>query len=208
LSIVRADGVFSVLNHLTPRIKLIPVTVTTDLAKERSVSVDYAGLADDYAAGILGTQTTGTVTERPLSDGRAEIHVRLHTKNALTWVVDDPADFNEPLLFGYRAPDLVPDGQEPALGESFLDVKFINTAPGDPLPDLIQLVVAPQAGQELVFLAFRARANGPLRGLFGVEDGTPGRVTVVQTGLFMTPFRGAVADGFPVERIELHVVGQ
>jgi hypothetical protein len=171
-----------------------------DPAAELAASVDYAGLAVAHAGGAYSTETTGRVTERPLKDGRAEVHVRLHTKNALSWVVDG-FDFNGPLLFGHRALD-VAAGAEPALGESLLHIKFINTAPGDPLPDLIKLFVEPELGQELIFMSFYAQADGPL------ADGTPGRVQVVQTGLFMTAFKGATADGFPAERIILRAVGQ
>lgn len=179
----------------------------SDYANERGASVDYAGLADDYLGGILGTAFSGTVIERPLPDGRAHVHVILKTKNALTWVVDDPEDFaNGELLFGNRAGE-----GEPALGESFLEVKFINTAPGAPLPDLIQLAFSPEAGQELLFIAIRARAKGELHELFGVQEGTPGRATVVQTGLiykYDEDSNAAVADGFPVERVDLKVVGR
>jgi hypothetical protein len=179
----------------------------TDLVHGLGISVDYAGLADDFTGGRFGTEFSGNVTERPLPDGRAEVHVRLHTRNALTWVLNRP-DFlfptDEELLLGYLVVDT--DENSPALADSFLDVKFINTAPGDPLPDLIQLLV--EEPDRIRFIAFTASAKGPLRELFGVPDGTPGRAKVVQTGLFMTPGRGAVADGFPAERIELHVVGQ
>jgi hypothetical protein len=171
-----------------------------DPEQEIGASVDYAGLADAYAGGAFGTETTGTVTERPLKDGRAEVHVRLHTRNALSWVVDG-FDFTGPLLLGHRAPEVLA-GAEPALGESFLHLKFINTARGAPLPDLIRLVVAPEAGQELVFLSFTAQAGGPL------ADGTPGRVQVVQTGLFMTASQAPTWDGFPAEKVILSAVGQ
>lgn len=201
---VSAQGTFCIDDGQGGCILFVPPVANfigwVDPAEEISASVDYAGLADAFADGAFGTETTGTVTERPLKDGRAEIHVKLHTKNALSWAVDG-FDFNGPLLFGHRAPDVL-DGEEPALGESLLHVKFINTAPGAPLPDLIQLFVAPEPGQEIVFLSFYARADGPL------ADGTPGRVQVVQTGLFMTAFKGATADGFPAERINLNVVGQ
>lgn len=173
----------------------------TDAMTGIGASVDYAGLADDWAAGAFGTETTGTVTERPLPDGRAEIHVRLRTENALTFVVAGGDFAGGELLFGNRAPEVLA-GAAPALGESFLHVRFVNTAPGDPLPDLIQLLIAPEPGQELKFIAFKANVSGPL------PDGTPGRVTVVQTGLFMTPFKGAVADGFPAEFIKIHAAGQ
>jgi len=172
----------------------------SDPSEQLFAAVDYAGLADDFAGGIFGTQTTGSVTERALKDGRAEVHVRLSTTNALSWATVF-GDFNGPLLFGHRAPDVL-SGAEAALGESLLHVKFINTAPGAMLPDLIQLVFVPEPGQELIFISFVARANGPL------ADGTPGRMEVAQTGLFMTGFHGAVADGFPAENIILRAVGQ
>lgn len=174
----------------------------TDPAEGIMASVDYAGLANAWAEGAFGTETTGTVTERPLPDGRAEVHVRLHTTNALSWVVDADDWADGDLHFGHRAHEVVQEGEEAAMGESFLHVKFINTAPGAPLPDLIQFFDAPEEGQELLFLSFYARADGPL------PDGTPGRLQVVQTGLFMTAFQGATADGFPAENIILNAVGQ
>ena len=173
-----------------------------------AASVDYAGLADDFAGGAFGTQFSGIVRERALRDGRAEVRVLLRTHNALTWVVDFSGfDFNGPLLFGNRAPEVLDEGKIPALGQSFLHLTFINTAPGAPLPDLLQLAFAPEAGQELLYLAFNSHADGLFHEMFGVPDGTPGRATVVQQGLFMTGFMGAVGDGFPVERIKLQVVG-
>ena len=188
---------------------------SSDPGTGRLSSVDYAGLANKWieeesgGEESFGTEMSGTVIERPLADGRAEVHVILKTTNALTWVVDGLGNFNGPLLFGNRAPDVLDEEKEPALGDSFLEVKFINTAPDAPLPDLIQLLFFPEPGQEQVFFALRARARGELKALFGVPDGTPGRATVVQTGLFMKDdFKGAVEDNFPVERIDLKVVGK
>ena len=116
----------------------------SDPKKGWVASVDYAGLADYWAGGVLGTSFSGTVIERPLKDGRAMVEVMLRTENALTWVADD-FDFNGPLLFGNRAPDVL-GGAEPSLGDAYLQVKFINTAPGAPLPDLNQLFFWPEAG--------------------------------------------------------------
>ena len=125
-------------------------------------SVDYAGLADDWIGGpdgcgmSFGTTFSGEVTEEELADGRANVHVVLHTDNALTWVTDG-GDFNNPLLFGYRAPDVC-NGAEPALGRITFIIDFINTAPGAPLPDLLQLFIAPDPGQEFPkFFLTRAR---------------------------------------------------
>jgi hypothetical protein len=174
-------------------------------------SVDYAGLADAWAqdtCGIsFGTGFGGEVTEEALADGRAAVRVVLHTNNALTWVTEGV--FENPLLFGARAPDVC-NGAEPSLGSITMIVDFINTAPGDPLPDLLQLLIAPLPGQEGPrFMSTRARADGDLREAFGVPDGTRGRFDTTQNGLFMKSFMGAVAEGegFPVERINLKVVG-
>jgi hypothetical protein len=171
-------------------------------------SVDYAGLADAWAGGIFGTTTSGSITERPLADGRAEVHVRLRTDNALTWVIDGCADFsNHNLLFGHRAPDVVNDGASAALGASLWNIVFVNPAPGHPMPDLLQLFIAPEPGQEVRMLSFYARARGELREAFGVADGTPGFFETSQTGLLMTAFMGATGDAFPVENIVLRAVG-
>jgi hypothetical protein len=176
--------------------------------------VDYAGLAAEYLANLpnpiaLGTTTQGTVTDRPLRDGRSQVSVVLRTTNALTWAAAN-AD-SGPLVFGYRAADLAANpALTPALSESQLHVVFKNTAQGDPLPDLVDAFILGNAspGQELVSIAFRSNGTGPLRAAFGVAEGTRGRCIVSQTGLFMTGFHGAVADGFPAENVELRALGR
>jgi hypothetical protein len=153
-----------------------------DLRTGNCASVDYAGLADATYGGVFGTQTSGIVVERPLPDGRAEVTVTLHTTKALTWVIEGCSDFaGGTLLFGHRAPDVLA-GADAALGDSFFEISFINTAPGAPLPDLMQLFSVPAPGQEFHQYVFRANAKGTLRSAFGVPDGTPGMVTVAETG--------------------------
>jgi hypothetical protein len=178
-----------------------------DPLQARGASIDYAALADDFLGGLLDTQPSGSVTERPLADGRAEVKVRLHTRNALTWVTDGLESFaTDPLLFGNRAPE-VQSGAEPALCDAEFRVVFINTAPAAPLPDLLQIAFAPEPGQELRLLAIRCNATGELRAAFGVADGTPGQANIVQSGLFITSSQQIVEDAFPVERIDLRPVG-
>ena len=179
-------------------------------------SVDYAGVADRWLVSqgraSLGTQFTGTVTESRLDDGRAKVMVLLHTSNALSWVVDNLAcDTGSPssaVLFGHLAPDVL-NGATAALGSSFLQFVFKNTAPGDPLPDLIQLAFAPKTGQEIVFIGFVAEADGPLRAPFGVVDGTPGRATITQKGIIKLPTQNkATTDSFPAETVDLKEIGK
>lgn len=181
-----------------------------DATPVRFAGVDYAGLADAYPGGNK-PQISGTVTERPLKDGTAEITVLLKTKNANMWVIDldlsgDLLDqiANKPTLFGHRSDDVLA-GESQALGDSVLHVVFINSAPGAPLPDLLQINGTP----DLKFVAFSTNASGPLTSEFGVAEGTPGRCTISQTGLFMTQGKGkALEDSFPAEAINIRVVGR
>jgi hypothetical protein len=185
----------------------------SDPAEDVSASVDYAGLADNWiidASGGTVSFDTGQVVERPLPDGRAEVDVNLHTTNALTWVVDGGDFANGDLLFGNRAPDVLA-GADAVLGDINFRVKFINTAPGDPLPDLLQLAIEPLPGQEfLSFLAANVHADGSFHEAFGVPEGTRGKVQIVERGLLTNPGQGSFAgdDGFPVERINLIVTGR
>jgi hypothetical protein len=200
-----------------------------NLPPPRFALFDYAGLANDYLIShlypSLDTTTDGTITERPLADGRAEVSVILHTTNALTWasspvqpvppVPNPPGPENKNLtLFGNRAADVL-NGATPALGDSVLKVVFNNTAPGAPLPDLVNAFQLGNAlpGQELVSIAFRGTATGPLHALAGLgPEGTPGLCLVVQTGLDFTktfnPKSRPGVDHFPAELVELRRIGR
>jgi hypothetical protein len=110
----------------------------------------------------------GTVKERVRPDGRAEVRVKLEARNALSWaflIADadfrDPLVFlNTPLSFGARAQDVV-KGAQPALGKASFDITFTNTAPGAPLPNLLQLVSDPQRpGQAPWSFKFQSKACG------------------------------------------------
>lgn len=198
-----------------PPILFVPPTAnfigTGDAEQNRVASIDYAGLADYWSGGQFGTNFSGSVMERPLADGRAHVKVILRTENALTWVVEGDDYTADALLFGNRAPDVVA-GAEPALGSSSLELDFINTAPGADLPDLLQLAALPEPGQQLLSLKIGNKAKGPLTELFGVPAGTPGLNIGTQVGLLGNPNCGvepsALADCFPVEQINLRVIGK
>ena len=77
---------------------------------------------------------------------------------------------NDPVVFGTRWEEgedgeCIIDGPL-VLAHFQLTLKFINTAVGDPLPDIIDLIVFPLEGQESLELSMHAVAFGEL------EDGT------------------------------------
>ena len=180
----------------------------------RFALVDYAGLAAKWlttnGGPSLGTVVTGDVNERALPDGRAQVTVNLSASNALTWAVDCSGDVgSDPLLFGYRAQDLLADRTlKPGLSSLSMQVVFTNTAPGAPLPDLVNAFILGNAapGQQLLTLSFHSDGFGPLRSAFGVADGTRGEVVVTQTGNFKTSGHGmGVTDGFPAETVSVKI---
>jgi hypothetical protein len=162
--------------------------------------VDYAGVADRWASGAFGTQISGTVTERSLSDGRAQVDVTWRTTHALTFVTAGSLPPG-PLLFGHYAPDVLA-GADGAFGSSSFHISFTNTAPGAPLPDLLQLQYLPAPGQEAVLEALHATATGTLRSAFGVPDGTPGMLTA--EGTANIPKRSNIQAGV----VNLHPTGR
>lgn len=187
-------------------------------------SIDYAGIADNWIKaqpdGVsFGTTFDGAVTERALADGRAELTIRLHTKNALAWAfVNDPSlpgnpYFVTPLMFGFRAPELYADPSlEPALAESFLHAVIVMPEPGLPLPDLMAINMGAIPGAELRRLSFYARASGFLHDSPGSATGGPGRLECTQTGLIdvysiANPNSRVALDAFPAERVNWWATG-
>jgi len=185
------------------------VTWTDLLPKDGAnwAEIDYAGIKgailELYGYPSLGTTFSGAVNERPLPDGRAEVDVVLQTHNALAWAGYSsgwawPPEF----LFGH---DLVEVyfGATLALGDCTLKVKFINTAPGAPLPDFVQLAFDPQPGQEVISMYFIGQAEGVM------ADGSPGHLKITQVGLLaVAPPKPPFFDSFPAGNILLKRVGQ
>lgn len=181
-----------------------------------SGSCDYAGLANHWLVFTmgrpdlnLGTSFSGSVTERALGDGRILVQVELTTRNALTFglrvTFPDFGDFaTDPLIFGARAQDVLA-GAIPGVGECHASFAW-KQYPG-PLVDFVH--AWDQPGFEIVNLSFRANASGPLTALAGLGPaGTPGRLIISQTGFVRTTFKGATADAFPAEFVEVRAVGQ
>ncbi len=142
---------------------------------------DYAGLQNAWieeasgGAKSLGTVVTGTIKETALEDGRALVQLNLRAKDALFWVNQFQFVFDawDPMYFGAR-PQEVLAGADPALGNVNMMVEFINTAPGAPIPDIVQLTFFPEPEQEIVTMRITSLAHGVLREASGYPEGTPG----------------------------------
>ena len=169
--------------------------------------IDYAGVDNSklVEAGLpsLGTIVWGTVNERPLPDGRAEVEVVLHARNALAWAFHSPDLFSlGDLLFGNLVEDVLL-GAEPNLGDCTIKVRFINTAPGAPLPDLFQLSWGPEPGMELISIYFVGQADGLM------ADGSHGHLEITQIGLMTaSPPKPPMFDSWPAEHIQLKRIGK
>jgi hypothetical protein len=147
----------------------------------------------------LNTVVNGTVSERDLPDGTAEILVNVHFTNTLAYA-RDLTQGDAPLILGYYPSELIghPENR-PGLASGYLQAKFIIEHPGDPLPDLVFTNV--------LSIAARINANGPLRAEFGVPEGTPGKFVVSQTGLTIPGGGVGVADSFPAELVRVFKAG-
>jgi len=180
-------------------------------------SVDYAGVAAAYLSSHggpdLGTTITGTVSERPLADGRVDVLVDLHVKNALTWVIPIPFSdvATEPLLYGVRGTDLLANPSlTPSLSICDMRIDFTNPAPGAALPDLVTAFILGGAlpGQELLAVMINASGSGTLHAPSGFPEGTPGRFTLINNGVLHASGKGGTADGFPAEVVTIRPAGR
>lgn len=174
-----------------------------DRSQDRSIVVDYAGLANTWleaASGFkrsLGTQVTGTINENPMEDGRALVTVDLHTTNAMSFMVQGPQLANAP-IFGSTPQQLLDESHRATVGDAHIHLVFVNNAVGAPLPDLVQLVMAPQPGQQLVDMRIHYDGNGQVF----APDGPMGHVSVGPDGPFMQAFPGSGFAPMGVARIE------
>jgi hypothetical protein len=199
-------------------------TCTVPHCPGRIAVVDYAGGANRYLASqgykSLGTSVEGSIVEVPLSDGRAQVTVVLHTTNALTfastWDASREAPPNQTAqnnkrLFGYTVSELLqdPHHNHPALAESHLILVFKNTAPLAPMPDLVKWLALGVADPRLEIdsLYFDANAEGVIHAAANLgPEGTAGRCIVSQFALFTGPVQGP-DGGFFTEVVDLRPTG-
>jgi len=171
--------------------------------------IDVGGVANKYMVDNncgqpdWGTTFSGDITEKALADGRTQVHIVLHGKNAFmraALYVD-----NTPVLGYGRA--AVCAGFTPVLGEFLLTLDFINNQGlGGPLPDLWQLGKEP--GQVLQASLVNGTAQGPLSFFPGVPAGTPGFMHVVQRGPYVRGKGVPGHDYYPAELVDVKALGK
>lgn len=183
-----------------------------DRARKLCGFVDYAGFASRYleqAGGpSLRTSYSGSITERLLSDGRAEVTITLRTYNALALAVPCDRFPDGSVVFG-ATPIEILAGVKPALGSSFFSLTYI-APPGYALPEPVQVFIS-EPPYELVNVVFDAQATGLLRAAFGFGEGTLGRLHIQRAGR-MTPGPlnkegDHAGDYFPAENVTLVPMG-
>jgi len=181
---------------------------------EYRARLDFVGVINrDYATPNghpFGTTFDGDITERVLADGRTEVHVVLHGHHVMGVV--GAGQFLTPAttVWGRLAGYALPNGLSVDFCETKLDLTFITpAAPGSPMPRLAPLLFNPGPGQEVLQVHTVAQGVGELRALFGVADGTPGRMTLNEKGIFNAAFEGGTSswEPFPASVIKLQVVG-
>lgn len=172
-------------------------------------AVDYAGVVNRWLVqnghASLGTTISGSVNEKRNADGSGVVNVVINTHNALTWGGCDNTktlDFVQALLLFGSKPGAVLDGATAAIGSSNFRIVYSEVHYGDPLPDLMYVVLPSQHEYQLQSLQFHSTADGPLAAAFGVPGGTSGHMVVGQNGTFNTVGKGAI-DGFTAEFIHI-----
>lgn len=174
-------------------------------------AVDFNGTTAAYLAThggkFIPTKVTGKIDEVKQKDGRVKVTVSLHTTNALSFAVTYDPDsvepfpyLNNPLDFGDRPGELLMDTTlTPSLGTADFSFSFYNAAFGDAIPDFLDLVN--DRFDDIIDVNFHSMANGVFHASSGYAEGTKGKLKIDQKGLFKTGWHGAVADGFPVEKV-------
>lgn len=184
-------------------------------AVEYRARIDCLGVIDRLFAtpngAPFGTTVDGDVTERVREDGRTEVHISLHAEHAFGVVcIGEGVISAKTAAWGWPAAFAIGQGLGVNFCDADLDLSYVtDDPPGSPLPRLVPLLFFPSKTRELIQVHARASGTGELRELFGVEDGTPGRMTFNSKGIFNASFEGGVADWapFPVNVLTLQPVG-
>jgi len=204
-----AQGTTSVFNFgvtgMPDEIGWTTSTTATLGGNGRFARIDYTGQDAAFLGLHLGTTASGTVSERPLPDGRAEVTVNLHTHNAFAWATQFLPDFTfGALLFGFTPTQLQANPSlTPPLADSNLLLVVKNSAPGAPLPDIVNDFILGNApsGVELVYLGFSATATGT------TPTGQPATLVVRETGVLGRTPEVIRDGGFTAEVVDVQIHG-
>jgi hypothetical protein len=172
--------------------------------------VDYAGVTNAFIVAhggpSLGTTITGSVHQSDNGDGTSSVSVELDATNALSFAAClDPNTGNVAGPYFGSNPRQVLAGAAATLGSSHMSVSFTiaGTGPNAPLPDLESIAsICPAPAPCFKSLKFSASARGPLDAIYGVADGTPGTLSIEQTGTFHLMGRSGI-DGFTAEFVQV-----
>jgi len=133
--------------------------------KRKIMMVDYAGTTNaflrDKAGRDFGTTFSGDIREERMDDGRARVTVHLLSSQAIAYVLNGDDLMNSPTFIGTRPIDMMnPETKGEATGNVDMTITYINMGPGMPIPDLLQLMRAPQPGQQLLDAQFAFKGTG------------------------------------------------
>jgi hypothetical protein len=170
--------------------------------------IDYAGYENNWLIANghpgLGTEFSGDMTETLLPDGRTQVHLVLRGTNVFM-----RANYNEDFttVFGYGPVEIVNGDWPAAVGEFVMTLDFINNQGlGGSMPEIRQLVYRQVEGLELQSLLLNGRALGPLREGYGVPNGTPGSLHIVQRVLFSSGKAVPAKDYAPAELVRVGIL--
>ena len=179
--------------------------------------VDYLGTFNTTNGMGLPTTVSGSVSQSPNKDGTTStVSVQLDTTNAYALGGCETPDFNTGTrYFGYDVLDVLA-GKPAALATSHFSAVFtiVGTGAGAPLPNLTGngISFAPPACTTasapcVETTKLQATASGALRSAYGVADGTPGTMTIEQTGTGHSTGRAGVSNtgllGFTADFVQI-----
>jgi len=170
-------------------------------ATDRWLSFDHYGVRGAALGLGLPTTVEGDVAIRALVDGRAQVTVTLHTRNALCfgWQGED-------LAFGYSGGE-VRNGVGPAaLGDGLYREVFTMPSPESPLPSLEDWSSGDYVDRRYSIVI---SCKGLLRAPSGFPEGTPGYAHTTQQGLLDAgaPGHCPAGDCWPVEKVFFRPIG-
>ena len=102
------------------------------------------------------------MTDDVQSDGTSKLTVQLAADNALVWVVEG-CDLASAPVFGSNVSQVL-QGATPTVGSATLRTVIRMGSPGDPLPDLFQILAYPAWPQSFLDITLSAHAPSELEG--------------------------------------------